>query len=97
MDGSILLLIERRPFRFPPLFRFPGLKFDAWFSIADRPLSGEQAVGPKLRLSSGFNSAIARTGGLIATALSGPVIAQSGVDLIVSFRAAAMLSGMLAA
>ena len=35
--------------------------------------------------ASGFNSAIARTGGLIATALAGGVIAQSGATLVADF------------
>ena len=47
--------------------------------------------------ASGFNSAIARTGGLIATALAGAVIAQSGAALTGSFRSAAILAATLAA
>ncbi|WP_260596869.1 MFS transporter [Sphingomonas endolithica] len=46
--------------------------------------------------ASGFNSAIARTGGLIATALAGAVIAQSGVALTGAFRSAAVLAATLA-
>jgi len=46
--------------------------------------------------ASGFNSAIARTGGLIATALAGAVIAQTGVALVETFRSAAILAAALA-
>ena len=46
--------------------------------------------------ASGFNSAIARTGGLIATALAGAVIAQSGAALIGAFRSAAILASAFA-
>jgi predicted MFS family arabinose efflux permease len=45
--------------------------------------------------ASGFNSAVARTGGLIATALLGSVLAAQGEQLIASFRVA-MLAGALA-
>jgi EmrB/QacA subfamily drug resistance transporter len=47
--------------------------------------------------ASGFNSAIARTGGLIATALAGAVIAQSGAALTSAFQAAALIGALLAA
>ena len=45
--------------------------------------------------ASGFNSAVARAGGLIATALLGSVLAAQGERLIASFRVA-MLAGALA-
>ena len=38
--------------------------------------------------ASGFNSAVARTGGLVATALLGSVLAASGAELIADFRIA---------
>jgi predicted MFS family arabinose efflux permease len=38
--------------------------------------------------ASGFNSAVARTGGLVATALLGSVLAASGPELIADFRIA---------
>jgi len=47
--------------------------------------------------ASGFNSAIARTGGLIATAGSGAVIAASGAALIGAFHIAALAGAALAA
>jgi EmrB/QacA subfamily drug resistance transporter len=46
--------------------------------------------------ASGFNSAVARTGGLIATALAGAVMATSGKDLVASFHAAAIVAAALA-
>ena len=46
--------------------------------------------------ASGFNSAIARTGGLIATALAGAVISQSGEQLTGAFQVAALVGAALA-
>lgn len=46
--------------------------------------------------ASGFNSAVARTGGLIATALAGGVMAASGAQLLSAFHVAAM-AGVVAA
>lgn len=46
--------------------------------------------------ASGFNSAIARTGGLIATAAAGAVIAASGAALVGTFHAAALVGSALA-
>lgn len=47
--------------------------------------------------ASGFNSAIARTGGLIATAMVGAVIAVPGAGLIDAFHTAAGIAAVLAA
>ncbi len=47
--------------------------------------------------ASGFNSAIARTGGLIATALLGSVLAASGAALDAAFDRAALLAAAAAA
>jgi EmrB/QacA subfamily drug resistance transporter len=46
--------------------------------------------------ASGFNSAISRTGGLIATALAGAVISQAGPKLIDAFQNAAFIAAILA-
>ena len=46
--------------------------------------------------ASGFNSAVARTGGLIATALAGAVIATSGPALTGAYHAAAIVAAVLA-
>ena len=46
--------------------------------------------------ASGFNSAIARTGGLIATALAGAVIAGVGGSLTTAFRGAALIAALVA-
>ncbi|MEG8017010.1 MFS transporter [Sphingomonas sp. LR55] len=46
--------------------------------------------------ASGFNSAIARTGGLIATALAGAVVAASVVQLTEAFHVAALLAAFSA-
>ena len=47
--------------------------------------------------ASGFNSAIARTGGLVATAMAGAVIATSTAALTHAFQTAALLAAVLAA
>lgn len=46
--------------------------------------------------ASGFNSAIARTGGLIATALSGGVIGAAAGELLGAFHAAALVGSAMA-
>lgn len=51
---------------------------------------------PHTGTASGFNSAIARTGGLVATALGGGVVATSGIALTVSFQAAAGIAAAAA-
>jgi EmrB/QacA subfamily drug resistance transporter len=48
-------------------------------------------------LASGLNSAVARTGGLIATALLGAVLASEGERLFTGFHAAMMVSAAVAA
>lgn len=47
-------------------------------------------------MASGFNSAVARTGGLIATALLGSVLASEGEQLFSAFHAAMMVSAVVA-
>lgn len=54
------------------------------------------ADGRHAGTASGFNSAIARTGGLTATALAGAVMASSGQKLIDSFQTAAALAALAA-
>ena len=48
-------------------------------------------------MASGFNSAVARTGGLIATALLGAVLASKGEALFVGFHVAMTVSAVVAA
>jgi EmrB/QacA subfamily drug resistance transporter len=48
-------------------------------------------------MASGFNSAVARTGGLIATALLGAVLASKGKELFAGFHVAMMISAAVAA
>jgi EmrB/QacA subfamily drug resistance transporter len=47
--------------------------------------------------ASGFNSAIARTGGLVATALASAVLSQHGGNLTDAFHVAAIIAAFLAA
>jgi hypothetical protein len=48
-------------------------------------------------MASGFNSAVARTGGLIAPALRGSVHASEGAQLFAGFHAAMVVSAAVAA
>jgi hypothetical protein len=48
-------------------------------------------------MASGFNSAVARTGGLIATALLGAVLASNGSELFAGFHTAMFVSAGVAA
>ena len=48
-------------------------------------------------MASGFNSAVARTGGLVATALLGVVLSQAGGQLIAGFHGALVASAIAAA
>jgi EmrB/QacA subfamily drug resistance transporter len=48
-------------------------------------------------MASGFNSAVARTGGLIATALLGAVLAQAGASLFGAFHVAMTVSAAVSA
>jgi MFS family permease len=48
-------------------------------------------------MASGFNSAVARTGGLIATALLGAVLASDGLKLFAGFHMAMFVSAGVAA
>ena len=48
-------------------------------------------------MASGFNSAVARTGGLIATALLGAVLASDGEKLFAGFHVAMMVSAAVSA
>ena len=76
---------------------FPAIAvMAAGMAIAVAPLTSsvlgsveERHVG----MASGFNSAVARTGGLIATALLGAVLGQSGANLFGSFHAAMVVVG----
>lgn len=48
-------------------------------------------------MASGFNSAVARTGGLIATALLGAVLGNTGAQLFAGFHTAMLFSAFVAA
>jgi EmrB/QacA subfamily drug resistance transporter len=72
----------------------------AGMTIAVAPLTSSVlgSVEEKhVAMASGFNSAVARTGGLIATALLGSVLASEGADLFSGFHAAMFVSAAVAA
>jgi MFS family permease len=48
-------------------------------------------------MASGFNSAVARTGGLIATAMLGAVLGSKGAELFAGFHMAMSISAIVAA
>ena len=52
------------------------------------------SVDAPTRLASGFNSAVARTGGLVATALRGLVLAAQGAELVSAFQVAMIASAV---
>ena len=54
------------------------------------------ADGRHTGTASGLNSAIARTGGLIATALAGAVIAETGAQLTSGFHSGAVVGAVMA-
>lgn len=69
-------------------------------TIAVAPLTASVLGSVRERhvaMASGFNSAVARTGGLIATALLGAVLASKGAELFAGFRLAMMISAGVAA
>jgi EmrB/QacA subfamily drug resistance transporter len=72
----------------------------AGMTIAVAPLTASvlgSVEEQHVAMASGFNSAVARTGGLIATALLGAVIASSGKQLFAGFHAAMLISAAVAA
>ena len=69
-------------------------------TIAVAPLTSSvlgSVAEQHVAMASGFNSAVARTGGLIATALLGSVIASQGDALFAGFHAAMSASAAIAA
>jgi EmrB/QacA subfamily drug resistance transporter len=72
----------------------------AGMTIAVAPLTASVLGSVEERhvaMASGFNSAVARTGGLIATALLGSVLASKGAVLFAGFRAAMFVSAGVSA
>jgi predicted MFS family arabinose efflux permease len=72
----------------------------AGMTIAVAPLTASVLGSVEERhvaMASGFNSAVARTGGLIATALLGAVLATTGEQLFAGFHVAMMISAGVAA
>jgi EmrB/QacA subfamily drug resistance transporter len=80
---------------------FPAVSIMAvGMTIAVAPLTASVLGSVEERhvaMASGFNSAVARTGGLIATALLGAVLASEGSQLFAGFHAAMMVSAVVAA
>lgn len=80
---------------------FPGIVvMAAGMAIAVAPLTASVlgSVDEKhVAMASGFNSAVARIGGLIATAMLGAVLAKIGADMISGFHDAMVASAVAAA
>jgi EmrB/QacA subfamily drug resistance transporter len=80
---------------------FPGiLVMSVGMTLAVAPLTSTvlAAVGKhQTGMASGFNSAIARLGGLIAVALMGAVLANSGEAMLHPFATALVIMGIIAA
>jgi predicted MFS family arabinose efflux permease len=80
---------------------FPAiLVMSAGMTLAVAPLTSSvlAAVGNhETGLASGFNSAVARLGGLIAVALLGAVLAQHGKTMLAPFAVALVVMGIVAA
>ncbi len=69
-------------------------------AIAVAPLTSAVLGSVKekhVAMASGFNSAVARIGGLVATALLGVVLSQEGANLIPGFHGAMLASAIVAA
>jgi hypothetical protein len=72
----------------------------AGMTVAVAPLTSSVLGSVEERhvaMASGFNSAVARTGGLIATALLGSVLASEGTKLFAGFHGAMTVSAAVAA
>ena len=72
----------------------------AGMTIAVAPLTASVLGSVKeehVAMASGFNSAVARTGGLIATALLGAVLGSKGAELFDGFHVAMFVSAAVAA
>ena len=80
---------------------FPAISVMAvGMTIAVAPLTSSVLGSVEERhvaMASGFNSAVARTGGLIATALLGAVLASQGAELFSGFHTAMLVSAGVAA
>jgi len=69
-------------------------------TIAVAPLTSSvlgSVAEQHVAMASGFNSAVARTGGLIATALLGAVLASDGAQLFSGFHLAMFVSAAVSA
>jgi predicted MFS family arabinose efflux permease len=96
--AAALLITERSSYWAGP---FPAILLMAvGMTVAVAPLTASVLGSVEERhvaMASGFNSAVARTGGLIATALLGAVLASSGKQLFAGFHGAMMISATVAA
>jgi EmrB/QacA subfamily drug resistance transporter len=99
--GGMLLALLARPDSSYWTGGFPTIAvMAAGMTIAVAPLTASVLGSVEERhvaMASGFNSAVARTGGLIATALLGSVLASKGAELFAGFHAAMIVSAGVAA
>jgi len=101
VGAGMVLTMLIRPDRSYWAGTFPAMLVMALgMTIAVAPLTSSVlgSVEEKhVAMASGFNSAVARTGGLIATALLGAVLARSGTELFAGFHLAMLVSAAVAA
>ena len=101
VGAGMVLTMLIRPDRSYWAGTFPAMLVMALgMTIAVAPLTSSVlgSVEEKhVAMASGFNSAVARTGGLIATALLGAVLASSGTELFAGFHLAMFVSAAVAA
>jgi len=101
VGAGMVLTMLIRPDRSYWAGTFPAMLVMALgMTIAVAPLTSSVlgSVEEKhVAMASGFNSAVARTGGLIATALLGAVLASSGTELFAGFHLAMIVSAAVAA
>ena len=96
--ASSLLITERSSYWTGPFLMILLMAVGMTIGVAPLTASVLGSVDERhVAMASGFNSAVARTGGLIATALLGAVLASSGKQLFAGFHVAMVISAAVAA
>lgn len=96
--AASLLITERSSYWTGPFLMILLMAVGMTIGVAPLTASVLGSVEERhVAMASGFNSAVARTGGLIATALLGAVLASSGKQLFAGFYVAMVISAAVAA